>query len=82
MDSLKHRFDRDGFVGPVDILSNDEVQRVRAAVTSVIDNLDQHRQQLYEVEQSFTDRPGEVVCHFLGVRQKKAVSCFSRRKNQ
>lgn len=66
MDSLKHRFDRDGFVGPVDILSNDEVQRVRAAVTSVIDNLDQHRQQLYEVEQSFTDRPGEVVCHFLG----------------
>ncbi len=59
-------FRRDGFVGPIDVLSADEVIRVREAVASVVANLDRHRDQLYEVEQSFTERPGEVVCHFLG----------------
>ncbi|MGK0201876.1 MAG: hypothetical protein ACI89X_000594 [Planctomycetota bacterium] len=66
MDSLRERFDRDGFVGPVDVLSVDEVTQVRDAVVEVMANLDQHRDRLYEVEEAFTDRPGEVVCHFLG----------------
>lgn len=66
MSSLRETFDRDGFVGPVDILSAEEVVQVRAAVQDVMQNLDRHRDRLYEVEQAFTDRPGEVVCHFLG----------------
>ena len=66
MDSLRERFERDGFVGPVDVLSIAEVRELRDAVADVIANLEQHREHLYEVEQAFTDRPGEVVCHFLG----------------
>ncbi|MFY9342486.1 MAG: phytanoyl-CoA dioxygenase family protein [Planctomycetota bacterium] len=64
--SQQHTFERDGFVGPIDVLSPDEVAEVRAAVAEVIANLDRHRERLYEVEQAFTERPGEVVCHFLG----------------
>ncbi|HEX5050817.1 MAG TPA: phytanoyl-CoA dioxygenase family protein [Planctomycetota bacterium] len=59
-------FARDGFVGPIDVLTPDEVVRVREAVASVIADLERHRERLYEVEQAFTERPGEVVCHFLG----------------
>lgn len=66
MQSLRERFERDGFVGPVDVLTPDQVVRVREAVDEVIANLDRHRDRLYEVEQAFTERPGEVVCHFLG----------------
>ncbi len=66
MDSLCERFARDGFVGPVDVLSDGEVEEVRAAVAEVVQDLDRHRDRLYEVEQAFTDRPDEVVCHFLG----------------
>ena len=59
-------FERDGFVGPLAMLGPQEVQEVRAAVDEVIRELDRHRHRLYEVEQAFTERPGEVVCHFLG----------------
>jgi ectoine hydroxylase-related dioxygenase (phytanoyl-CoA dioxygenase family) len=59
-------FARDGFVGPVDVLPPDDVAAVRAAVAEVIADLDRHRATLYEVEQALTERPGEVVCHFLG----------------
>jgi len=48
------------------MLSAAELQAVRDAVADVIADLDAHRDRLYEVEQSFTERPGEVVCHFLG----------------
>ena len=60
------RFARDGFVGPIDVLGATEVEAVRAAVAEVVADLDLHRDRLYEVEQAFTERPGEVVCHFLG----------------
>jgi ectoine hydroxylase-related dioxygenase (phytanoyl-CoA dioxygenase family) len=59
-------FERDGFVGPLEVLAPEEVRAVGAAVDEVISNLDRHRHRLYEVEQAFTERPGEVVCHFLG----------------
>lgn len=59
-------FARDGFLGPIDVLSPPEVAEVRAAVADVIAGLDAHRDRLYEVEQAFTARPHEVVCHFLG----------------
>ncbi|MGC6487966.1 MAG: phytanoyl-CoA dioxygenase family protein [Planctomycetota bacterium] len=59
-------FERDGFVGPLPVLTSQEVREVRAAVDEVIADLDRHRHRLYEVEQAYTERPGEVVCHFLG----------------
>lgn len=65
-DALLHAFDRDGFVGPIDVLTADETANVRDAVASVIADLDRHRDRLYEVEHAFAERPGEVVCHFLG----------------
>lgn len=64
--TLSERFERDGFVGPIDVLDAGELAEVRAAVADVIADLDRHRDRLYEVEQAYTDRPGEVVCHFLG----------------
>lgn len=66
MTSLRARFEQDGFVGPVDILSAGELEQVRTAVAEVIASLDQHRDRLYEVEQAYAERPSEVVCHFLG----------------
>ena len=36
-------FERDGFVGPIDVLSATEVVALRSAVAEVIDNLDRHR---------------------------------------
>lgn len=65
-EQLVASFQHDGFVGPIDVLTEDEIANVRAAVADVISNLDAHRERLYEVEQAFTERPGEVVCHFLG----------------
>ncbi len=66
-------FVRDGFLGPIDVLTAGEVAQVRAAVAEVIANLDRHRDQLYEVEHAFRERPGEVVCHFLGGWRVHAV---------
>lgn len=59
-------FARDGYLGPLDVLTADEVANVREAIAAVIADLDRLGPQLYEVEQSYTERPGEVVCHFLG----------------
>jgi len=59
-------FERDGFVGPIDVLTPSEVARVRDAVASIVDRLDELEPQLYEVERAYTERKDEVVCHFLG----------------
>ena len=59
-------FARDGFLGPVDILSAAEVAQVRAAVAEVIARLPELSDRLYEVEHAYSDRPDAVVCHFLG----------------
>ncbi len=48
------------------MLSSSEVESVRSAVSQVIADIEAHRDRLYEVEQAYTERPGEVVCHFLG----------------
>jgi hypothetical protein len=60
------QFARDGFLGGIDVLTPAEVERVRAAVAEVIAGLERHRDRLYEVEHAWSERPGEVVCHFLG----------------
>ena len=48
------------------MLSSSEVESVRSAVSEVIADIEAHRDRLYEVEQAYSERPGEVVCHFLG----------------
>lgn len=63
---LSADFESDGFVGPLVMLSAAELAAVRAAVEEVLRDLDKHRDRLYEVEASYTARPDEVVCHFLG----------------
>ncbi len=64
--SLLQAFERDGFVGPIDILTRAEVERLRTSVADVIHRLDELEPSLYEVERAFTERPEDVVCHFLG----------------
>jgi len=59
-------FERDGFVGPLDLLGADEVARLRAAIADVITELPRLTGRLYEVEQAHRQRPDAVVCHFLG----------------
>jgi hypothetical protein len=59
-------FARNGFCGPIDVLPTSDVDRARAAVADVIARIDELEPRLYEVERAFTERPGEVVCHFLG----------------
>jgi len=59
-------FARDGFVGPVAVLDRQQLERVRAAVAAVLADLRRLEPQLYEVEAGHLQRPGEVVCHFLG----------------
>lgn len=66
-------FERDGFVGPIDVLDAACVERVRSAVAEVIAELPRLEPQLYEVEQAYRDRPDEVVCHFLGGWRVHAV---------
>jgi len=67
-DQGDHRrgFEREGFVGPITVLTGEEVVAVRAAVDDVMGRLAALEPRLYEVEQGHRDRPDEVVCHFLG----------------
>lgn len=59
-------FEEHGWCGPVDVLSPAQLAAVRSAVDEVTAALDALEPHLYEVEQGHRDRPGEVVCHFLG----------------
>lgn len=75
-------FERDGFVGPIEVLTADEVAALRVAVADVIANLERHRERLYEIEQAYSERPGAVVCHFLGgwlVHPRLRALAFDRR---
>lgn len=60
------RFERDGFLFPIDVFDADMLPRVRASVDSVRARLGELRDRLYEVEQAWSERPDDVVCHFLG----------------
>lgn len=60
------RFDRDGFCGPVPILDAVGVDRLRDALERLLPRLKEFEDRLYEVEVAWSERPDEVVCHFLG----------------
>jgi ectoine hydroxylase-related dioxygenase (phytanoyl-CoA dioxygenase family) len=57
---------RDGFVFPLRILEAAEIEELRARVDHLVARLDELEPRLYEVERGYAERPGEVVCHFLG----------------
>jgi ectoine hydroxylase-related dioxygenase (phytanoyl-CoA dioxygenase family) len=59
-------FDRDGFLAGIDVLDAAQLAAVRDAVDAIAGDIERYRPRLYEVERAFTERPGEVVCHFLG----------------
>ena len=60
------QFGRDGFLGPLPVLDGSELSAVRDAVARILANLRELEPRLYEVERGPRERPGEVVCHFLG----------------
>ena len=59
-------FTRDGFVSGIPVLDATQLVAVRAAVDRITADLERFEPQLYEIEAAHRQRPGEVVCHFLG----------------
>ena len=59
-------FARDGFVGPIAVLDAARLGALREAVDGIVARLSELEPRLYEVERAHAERPGEVVCHFLG----------------
>jgi ectoine hydroxylase-related dioxygenase (phytanoyl-CoA dioxygenase family) len=60
------RFERDGFLTGVQVLEPEQVAEVGERLEQLRHELRAHAATLYEVEQAWLDRPGEVVLHFLG----------------
>lgn len=60
------RFARDGFLVGLPVLTTDEVADLRQRVDHIRAHLDEYEPRLYEVEAAHTERPDEVICHFLG----------------
>ena len=59
-------FEERGYLSPIQLLSRDEVETLRDRLSSIKERLDEHKPLLYEVEESWLERPDEVVLHFLG----------------
>lgn len=60
------QFEHDGFVANIPVLDTAGLARLRVALEAILADLDRLEPRLYEVERAYTERPGEVVCHFLG----------------
>lgn len=60
------RFEADGFLAHIPLLSRAEVTDLRARVEYIREHLEELAPRLYEVEASYSARPEQVVCHFLG----------------
>jgi ectoine hydroxylase-related dioxygenase (phytanoyl-CoA dioxygenase family) len=60
------RYKRDGYLVGLPVLTPEEIKDLRGRVDHIRENLAEYEPRLYEVEQAWTERPDEVVCHFLG----------------
>lgn len=60
------RYERDGFLVGLPVLAPEEVEDLRARVDHIHEHLAEYEPRLYEVEEAWSERPDEVVCHFLG----------------
>jgi ectoine hydroxylase-related dioxygenase (phytanoyl-CoA dioxygenase family) len=65
-EAQRQQFDADGFLPSRPILTRDEVLDIRDRVDHISQNLSKYESQLYEVEAAHSDKPEEVVCHYLG----------------
>ena len=59
-------FEERGYLSPIQLLEGAAVEALRARLSSIGERLDELEPLLYEVEQSWLERPEEVVLHFLG----------------
>lgn len=59
-------FHEDGFTGPIPVFGAERLAELRDAVDRIVADPERHRADLYEIEASWSERPEEVVCHFLG----------------
>jgi hypothetical protein len=59
-------FEEAGFTGPLRVFDADRVAEIRDAVDRIVADPERFRPDLYEIEAAWTERPDEVVCHFLG----------------
>jgi ectoine hydroxylase-related dioxygenase (phytanoyl-CoA dioxygenase family) len=57
---------RDGFVAGIPVLDARQLAALRTRLDALVARLPELEPRLYEVEQGHRERPGEVVCHFLG----------------
>jgi len=60
------RFEEEGFLSPLRVLSHEQVEELRDRLQQIGDRLDELDDLLYEVEDAWCERPHEVVLHFLG----------------
>lgn len=59
-------FEGQGFLGAISTLRSGEVEELRARLDAIGEQIEGHRELLYEVEEAWLERPDEVVLHFLG----------------
>ncbi|MDA0374089.1 MAG: phytanoyl-CoA dioxygenase family protein [Planctomycetota bacterium] len=59
-------FREQGFTGPIPVFDRARVEELRDAVDRIVAEPERYRPQLYEIEAAWTERPDQVVCHFLG----------------
>ena len=59
-------FEERGYLSPIQLLNREEVETLRNRLSSIKERLDELEPLLYEVEESWLERPEEVVLHFLG----------------
>ena len=59
-------FDERGYLSPIQLLESAEVDALRLRLDAIGARIHELRPLLYEVEESWLERPDEVVLHFLG----------------
>lgn len=59
-------FEENGFLAGLDLLGPAEVEELRERLARIGDRIAELEPQLYEVESAWSERPEEVVLHFLG----------------
>lgn len=59
-------FQQRGFLSGIDVLDSAQVAELRRRLEGLGERLTELAPSLYEVEAAWTERPGEVVLHFLG----------------
>src|SRR5262245_60039085 len=59
-------FARDGWLAPVRVLDAGQVAELRGRLDALCADLPRLADRLYEAEHAWLERPGAVVCHFLG----------------